>query len=36
MSLRTLVWKELRERPWALATSGLAILLGVASLVAIR
>lgn len=36
MNLRTLVWKELRERPWALATSGLAILLGVASLVAIR
>jgi putative ABC transport system permease protein len=36
MRLRTLVWKELRERPWALATSGLAILLGVASLVAIR
>jgi len=36
MRLRTLVWKELRERPWALATSGLAILLGVASVVAIR
>jgi putative ABC transport system permease protein len=36
MTLRTLVWKELRERPWALATSGLAILLGVASLVAIH
>lgn len=36
MNLRSLVWKELRERPWALATSGLAILLGVASLVAIR
>lgn len=36
MRLRTLVWKELRERPWTLATSGLAILLGVASLVAIR
>lgn len=36
MRLRTLVAKELRERPWTLATSGLAILLGVASLVAIR
>lgn len=36
MRMRTLVWKELRERPCSLATSGLAILLAVASLVAIR
>lgn len=36
MRLRTLVWKELRERPSAMLTSGLAILLGVAALVAIR
>ncbi len=36
MRLRTLVWKELRERPYAMLTSGLAILLGVAALVAIR
>ncbi len=36
MRLRTLVWKELRERPSALLTSGLAIVLGVAALVAIR
>ena len=36
MNLKSMVWKELRERPWTLATSGMAILLGVASLVAIR
>ena len=35
MNLFTLVWKELRERPTALVTSGLAVLLGVAALVAI-
>jgi putative ABC transport system permease protein len=36
MTLLTLVWKELWERPTALLTSGLAILLGVAALVAIQ
>ena len=36
MKLRTLVWKELRERPTAMVTSVLAILLGVTALVAIR
>lgn len=36
MNLRSIVWKELRERPAAMATSALAILLGVAALVAIR
>jgi len=36
MNLRTIVWKELRERPAAMATSVLAILLGVAALVAMR
>jgi putative ABC transport system permease protein len=36
MNLRMIVWKELWERPMAMATSVLAILLGVASLVAIR
>ncbi len=36
MNLRMIVWKELWERPTAMATSVLAILLGVASLVAIR
>lgn len=36
MNLKTLVWKEIRERPSALVTSGLAVLLGVAALVAIR
>lgn len=36
MNLRTLVWKELWERPTALATSLLAILLGVTALVALR
>lgn len=36
MRLRHLVWKELRERPGAMLTSGLTILLGVAAVVAIR
>lgn len=36
MNLRTIVWKELWERPTAMATSVLAILLGVAALVAMR
>lgn len=36
MNLRKIVWKELWERPAAMATSVLAILLGVAALVAIR
>lgn len=36
MNLTTLVWRELRERPSALMTSTLAVLLGVTALVAIR
>ena len=36
MNLRTLVWRELAERPSAMLTSTLAILLGVTALVAIR
>lgn len=36
MNLRILVWRELSERPSAMLTSTLAILLGVTSLVAIR
>lgn len=36
MRLHSLVWKELRERPSAMLTSGLTILLGVAAVVAIR
>lgn len=36
MNLRTLVWKELRERPTAMATSVLAIVMGVAALVGMR
>lgn len=36
MNLHSLVWKELRERPAAMATSIVAILLGVAALVAMR
>ncbi len=36
MRLTSLVWKELRERPSAMLTSGLTILLGVAAIVAIR
>jgi len=36
MTLRTIVWKELRERPAALATCVATIVLGVAALVALR
>jgi putative ABC transport system permease protein len=36
MNLRTIVWKELRERPTAMLTGVLAILLSVTALVAIR
>lgn len=36
MNLRLLVWRELLERPTAMLTSVLAILLGVTALVAIR
>ena len=36
MNLTSLVWKELRERPWSVVSSSIAILLGVAALVAIR
>lgn len=36
MSLFSMVIHEMRARPWALVSSGLAILLGVAALVAIR
>lgn len=36
MTLRTIVWKEIWERPWAVATCAMAILLGVSALVAIR
>jgi putative ABC transport system permease protein len=36
MNLKTLVWRELAERPLAMLTSTLAILLGVTALVAIR
>jgi putative ABC transport system permease protein len=36
MTLRSIIWHELRSRPWAALSSGLAILLGVAALVAIR
>ncbi len=36
MNLKTLVWREMRERPWSLLTSAVAILLGVTALVAIR
>lgn len=36
MNLRILVWRELSERPMAMLTSTLAILLGVTALVAIR
>lgn len=36
MNLLTIVWKELWERPTAMVTSVMAILLGVAALVAIR
>lgn len=36
MTPHTLIWNELRSRPWAALSNGLAILLGVAALVAIR
>jgi putative ABC transport system permease protein len=36
MNLRSLIWHELRSRPWAALSNSLAILLGVAALVAIR
>src|SRR5690348_2637903 len=36
MNLRTIVWKEMWERPTSMITSVLAILLGVTALVAIR
>ncbi len=36
MSFSALVWKEIRERPTAMLTSLLAMMLGVAALVAIR
>jgi putative ABC transport system permease protein len=36
MTWRALIWKELRERPATLATCLLAILLGVAAVVAVR
>ena len=35
MNLRTMIWKELRERPVAMFASLLAILLGVTAFVAI-
>lgn len=36
MNLKTIVWRELAERPMAMLSSTLAILLGVTALVAIR
>ncbi|MCA9088832.1 MAG: ABC transporter permease [Planctomycetaceae bacterium] len=36
MTLRSIIWYELRSRPWAVLSNSLAILLGVAALVAIR
>jgi putative ABC transport system permease protein len=36
LNLTGIVWKELRERPAAMLTAALAVLLGVAALVAIR
>jgi putative ABC transport system permease protein len=36
MTLRSIIWHELRSRPWAVLSNSLAILLGVAALVAIR
>lgn len=36
MTLRSMIWQELRSRPWAVLSNSLAILLGVAALVAIR
>jgi putative ABC transport system permease protein len=36
MTLRKLIWKEIRQRPMAMATCLLAIVLGITALVAIR
>ena len=36
MTLRSIIWQELRSRPWTVFSNSLAILLGVAALVAIR
>lgn len=36
MTLRSMIWHELRSRPWTVLSNSLAILLGVAALVAIR
>ncbi len=36
MTLRSIIWHELRSRPWSVLFNSLAILLGVAALVAIR
>ncbi|QDU39349.1 Macrolide export ATP-binding/permease protein MacB [Maioricimonas rarisocia] len=36
MTLPSMIWQELRSRPWAVLSNSLAILLGVAALVAIR
>ncbi len=36
MTLRSIIWHELRSRPWTVLSNSLAILLGVAALVAIR
>lgn len=36
MTLRSIIWHELRSRPWAVFSNSLAILLGVTALVAIR
>jgi putative ABC transport system permease protein len=36
MNLISIIWHEIRSRPWAIVSNSLAILLGVAALVAIR
>ncbi|WP_437223959.1 ABC transporter permease [Planctomicrobium sp. SH661] len=36
MTLRSMIWNELKSRPWSALSNSLAILLGVAALVAIR
>lgn len=36
MTLRSMIWHELRARPWTVLSNSLAIMLGVAALVAIR
>jgi len=36
MKLQSIIWQELRSRPWTVVSNSLAILLGVAALVAIR